>query len=97
MLQPHEFVPALRLPFAVGPSMVVDTHDTNITEAAGMPIREFGEDGPATGIGSVISIRLYATQEAALNAWIERQPDPKPSRSEALRRLVERGLEAEDS
>jgi hypothetical protein len=50
---------------------------------------------PKTGIGSVISIRLYATQEAALKAWIERQPDPKPSRSEALRRLVEKGLEGE--
>jgi hypothetical protein len=40
-------------------------------------------------------MRLYSAQEAALNAWIERQPDPKPSRSEALRRLVEKGLEAE--
>jgi hypothetical protein len=27
-----------------------------------------------------------------LNAWIERQPDPKPSRADALRRLVEKGL-----
>jgi len=45
----------------------------------------------------VISIRLYATQEAALNAWIERQPEPKPSRSDALRRLVEKGLEADRS
>lgn len=26
-------------------------------------------------------------------AWIERQADPKPSRSEAIRRLVERGLQ----
>jgi hypothetical protein len=51
---------------------------------------------PGTGIGSVISIRLYATQEAAVNAWIERQPEPKPSRSEALRRLVENGLAAEE-
>jgi hypothetical protein len=42
-----------------------------------------------------MSIRLYAAQEAALKAWIERQPDPKPSRSEALRRLVEKGLEGE--
>jgi hypothetical protein len=52
---------------------------------------------PRTGIGSVISIRLYAAQETALYAWIESQPDPKPSRSEALRRLVEKGLEAEES
>jgi hypothetical protein len=30
--------------------------------------------------------------EAALTAWIERQPEPKPSRSEAIRRLIEEGL-----
>ena len=30
--------------------------------------------------------------EAAITAWIERQPEPKPSRSEAIRRLIERGL-----
>jgi hypothetical protein len=40
-------------------------------------------------------LRLYPEQEAALNAWIERQPDPKPSRADALRRLVEKGLEAD--
>jgi hypothetical protein len=31
--------------------------------------------------------------EAALGAWIEQQPDPKPSRSEAIRRLIARSLE----
>jgi hypothetical protein len=50
---------------------------------------------PRTGIGPVISMRLYPEMEAALYAWIARQPDPKPSRSEALRRLVEKGLEGE--
>ena len=50
---------------------------------------------PRTGIGPVISMRLYPEMEAALYAWIDRQPDPKPSRSEALRRLVEKGLEGE--
>jgi Arc/MetJ-type ribon-helix-helix transcriptional regulator len=32
--------------------------------------------------------------EAKLDTWIERQPDPKPSRSEAIRRLLERALGA---
>jgi len=50
---------------------------------------------PRTGIGPVLSLRLYPEQEVKLNAWIERQPDPKPSRADALRRLVEKGLEAE--
>jgi hypothetical protein len=30
--------------------------------------------------------------EAKITAWIEGQPDPKPSRSEAIRRLIEKGL-----
>ena len=42
-------------------------------------------------------MRLYPELDAKLKAWIERQPEPKPSRSEALRRLVERGLEAKGS
>jgi hypothetical protein len=32
--------------------------------------------------------------EAALDAWIERQPDPKPSKPEAIRRLVREALGA---
>jgi metal-responsive CopG/Arc/MetJ family transcriptional regulator len=38
-------------------------------------------------------VRIPAELNAKLDAWIERQPDPKPSRSEAIRRLLERALE----
>jgi len=31
---------------------------------------------------------------AALDAWIAAQPDPKPSRPEAIRHLMEIGLQA---
>lgn len=55
-----------------------------------------GRGRPRTGIGPAISMRLYPELEAKLKAWIERQPEPKPSRSEALRRLVEKGLEGEN-
>jgi Arc/MetJ-type ribon-helix-helix transcriptional regulator len=34
--------------------------------------------------------------EAKIDAWIERQPEPKPSRSEAIRRLLELGLNEVD-
>src|SRR4051794_6122064 len=34
---------------------------------------------------------------AALDAWILAQPDPKPSRPEAIRRLIEAGLARGDS
>jgi hypothetical protein len=37
---------------------------------------------------------MPAELEAAITAWIDRQPDPKPSRSEAIRRLIEKGLKA---
>ena len=37
-------------------------------------------------------VRIPPELEAKINAWIERQPDPKLSRSEAIRRLVEKGL-----
>jgi hypothetical protein len=47
---------------------------------------------PRTGIGPAISMRLYPEMEAALAAWIKRQPDPKPSRSEAIRRLLGEAL-----
>jgi hypothetical protein len=30
----------------------------------------------------------------ALDAWISRQPPPQPSRPEAIRRLIEIGLQA---
>ena len=40
-------------------------------------------------------VRMPPELEAAITAWIERQPDPKPSRSEAIRRLIEMGLGCE--
>ena len=50
---------------------------------------------PPTGIGKTIGLRLYQDMEAELDAWIADQPDPKPSKPEAIRRLIDRGLEAE--
>ena len=59
--------------------------------------RKRGRGRPKTGIGPNIGLRLYPDMEAALAEWIKRQPDPKPSRSEAIRRMIEKGLEAEQS
>ncbi len=47
---------------------------------------------PRTGRDPVRTIRWSDELEAKITAWINRQPDPKPSRSEAIRRLIERGL-----
>jgi hypothetical protein len=50
---------------------------------------------PRTGRDPAIGVRLPPALTAKMTAWIERQPDPKPSRSEAIRRLIERGLGGE--
>ena len=47
---------------------------------------------PRTGRDPVRTVRWSDDLEAAIAAWIERQPEPKPTRSEAIRRLIERGL-----
>lgn len=48
--------------------------------------------GPKPGI----MLRLPGERLAELDAWIAAQPDPKPSRPEAVRRLMERGLRQQD-
>lgn len=45
-----------------------------------------------TGIGPSIGLRLYPELEAELEEWIESQPDPKPSKPEAIRRLLRQAL-----
>lgn len=40
---------------------------------------------PATGKGEPVTVRLQPEHAAPLDAWIADQPDPKPSRPEAIR------------
>jgi len=46
-----------------------------------------------TGKGHLIGVRLQPEQLAALDAWIDAQPEPKPSRPEAIRTILQRFLE----
>jgi len=46
---------------------------------------------PATGKDPMLTFRAPPTFTAEVEAWAKRQPD-RPSRSEALRRLVEMAL-----
>jgi metal-responsive CopG/Arc/MetJ family transcriptional regulator len=46
---------------------------------------------PATGHDPVLTVRLPATTRSAIETWAKYQPD-KPSRSEAIRRLIEFAL-----
>jgi cytochrome c553 len=43
---------------------------------------------PSTGAGQGINVRLQPDQLAALDAWIEAQATPKPTRPEAIRQLL---------
>ena len=47
----------------------------------------------STGLGTGILVRMHDQLEA-LDAWIAKQDDPKPTRPEAIRRLVGLGLKA---
>jgi len=40
-------------------------------------------------------LRMPPELEAKIDAWTQCQPDPKPSRSEAIRQLIEEGLAAQ--
>ena len=51
---------------------------------------------PPTGRDPVSAIRLSPDFRERVDAWREAQPD-KPSRSEAIRRLVEEALKAKQS
>src|SRR4051794_11280919 len=47
---------------------------------------------PATGKGEQVVVRMQPPNLSALDAWIARQPEPRPTRPQAIRRLVEQSL-----
>ena len=50
------------------------------------------EPGPQRdGSSCQIVLRFELSNAAALDAWIAKQPDPKPSREEAIRQLLAEG------
>jgi hypothetical protein len=44
--------------------------------------------------GTLIGVRLQAIHLSSLDEWTAALPDPKPTRPEAIRRLIELGLKA---
>jgi hypothetical protein len=54
--------------------------------------------GPApTGKGTQLGLRLQPPTLSQLDAWISAQPEPRPSRPEAVRLLLQRGLQPEQA
>jgi hypothetical protein len=47
-------------------------------------------------VGHLDHLKVFATQEAA-DEWIGKQKPPFPTRPEAVRRLVEKGLRRSDA
>jgi Arc/MetJ-type ribon-helix-helix transcriptional regulator len=47
---------------------------------------------PATGRDPMLNFRSPPELTAKLDAWIAAQPEPRPSRSETIRRLLEKAL-----
>lgn len=47
---------------------------------------------PATAEEVAVTVRLSPADVAALDGWIEDQNGPKPSRAEAIRRLLNQAL-----
>lgn len=50
---------------------------------------------PSTGKGVQIGVRLQPDQMEALDAWIERQSEPRPSRPEAIRQIIAAYIEGQ--
>jgi hypothetical protein len=49
---------------------------------------------PPTGLprGIGVYVKIPPKELAAIDAWISKQPDPKPTRPQAIRRLVEKSI-----
>jgi hypothetical protein len=47
---------------------------------------------PPTGKGEQVVVRMQPATLASLDAWIARQPEPWPSRPEAVRRILAEAL-----
>lgn len=39
-----------------------------------------------------LTVRIHRKQLVALDSWIAKQPEPQPTRPEAIRRLLEKAL-----
>lgn len=52
-------------------------------------IRVYTKSKRADAPGTMVGVRLQPEQLGALDAWIEGQEEPRPSRPEAIRLLID--------
>ncbi len=55
-------------------------------------IRDYTKINRPQKPGTMIGVRVQDDELAALDAWIAAQPDPKPTRPEALRHFARQAL-----
>lgn len=55
-----------------------------------------GPGRPKTGIGPNVGLRLHPELSDSIDRWISERPDPKPSRPEAIRTLLQLALGLKD-
>jgi hypothetical protein len=68
-----------------------------VAEDSAVPASAARKSEPARDASGIsVTVRLSAADLAALEAWIEDQNGPKPSRAEAIRRILNQGLGAFD-
>ena len=60
---------------------------------ASISVKQKRRGRPASGVTPMIGVRLSLSKRKAIEAWANAEPD-KPSLSEAVRRLLELGLES---
>ena len=53
------------------------------------------EPPETTGRGGGVAVHLSSEQMSKLDAWIDAQPEPKPGRAEAIRRLLDPSLQSQ--
>jgi hypothetical protein len=70
-------------------SSITDSKKKNAKPKRGRPV-----GSRKTFIGKAIGLRLYPDLEAKIDEWIERQGPARPSKPEAIRRLLEQALAA---
>jgi hypothetical protein len=76
-----------------GPPMEHLSNTVSIAMSTEKVIQKKKLGRPATGNDPIRTFRLSDEKVAEIEAWAARQPD-KPSRSEALRRLIDLGMKA---
>jgi Arc/MetJ-type ribon-helix-helix transcriptional regulator len=80
--------PVRKLPLPTGPNCVIHGF-----MRVSNPVQHKKKRGPpATGKTPIVALRIGPPLSSSLDAWIAEQPEPRPSRSEAIRRLLTEAL-----